>query len=235
MTDSVSIPNPGRLAKLVVDDKSDAFRRASRHSSRVKWLRAFFLFGSLALCLGIVLFAFFNPFRAAIPDNVSIEGAGLTGSRVTMAHPKMSGYRRDGRPYDFVAQTAVQDLKSPSILELNQLDAHVTLSDKSVAHVTADTGIYDSSNERMDLKSNIHITSDSGYDIRLITAHIEFKGGDVASNDPVSVVMKTGTVSSDRMHMINNGAQITFEGHVRSLMQPATDTGAVAPLKGTAP
>ncbi len=59
------------------------------------------------------MFVFFDPFRAFLPAGVSIDRAGLNGSRVTMSHPKMSGYRKDGRPYDFTAESAVQNLKTP--------------------------------------------------------------------------------------------------------------------------
>ena len=225
-----------RFATAMIDDKAAAFVRASRHSRRVRWLRRLILLTAIGLCVGVVIFAFFNPFRALVPDNVSIEGAGLSGSRVTMAKPKMSGFRKDGRPYDFVAETAVQDLKAPNLLELNKLDAHVTMSDRGVAHVVADTGLYDTSKEIMDLKGNIRITSDSGYDITMHSAHIEFQGSNVISHEPVTVVMKTGTVASDSMQMSDNGAHIVFDGNVKSVMLPAGATvPSVAPLRSTAP
>lgn len=221
MTDSVLIPSPSRISTPMVEDRTEAFRRAATHSLRVRWLRTAILVGAILLALGIVVFTLFDPFRVIVPAGVSIDGAGLSGSRVTMAHPKMSGYRKDGRPYDFTAEAAVQDLKTPNLLELKALDAHVTMTD-GVAHVRADVGIYDTTKETMDLKGGIRITSDSGADIRMQTAHIEFNGGNVASKDPVEVAMTSGTVASDSMHMTGNGADITFEGHVRSVMYPAS-------------
>jgi lipopolysaccharide export system protein LptC len=222
MTDSFLIPNQSRLAPIAMADKVRAFEKARRHSRRVRWLRRIILFGAVAVCAGLVVFVFFDPFRAVIPANVAIDGAGLDGSRVTMNRPRMSGFRKDGRPYDFIAKTAVQDLKVPNVLELNALDAHVTMADKSVAHVTADQGIYDSSQELMDLKGNIRITSDAGFDVRMSVAHIEFKAGDVASDAPVNVSMKTGTVAADTMRMTGNGSEVSFTGHVHSLMLPAS-------------
>lgn len=236
MTDSVLLPSQNGLPPVMIDDKSEAFRRASRHSSHVRWLRWMVLLGAIALAVGVVGYAFFDPFRTVLPAGASIDGAGLSGSRVTMAHPKMSGYRNDGRPYDFTAESAVQDLKKPNILELNQLDAHVTMADKSLVHIKARFGLYDTSQETMDLKNDIRITSDAGTDITMRTAHVEFKGGNVASNDPVQVYMKTGTVSSDSMHMTGNGTAIIFEGHVHSKMVSDADpTPTGAQLKGTAP
>ena len=236
MTDSALLPRQNGLPPAMIDDKSEAFRRASRHSSHVRLLRRTVLLGAVALAVGVVVFAFFDPFRAALPAGASIDSAGLSGSRVTMAHPKMSGYRNDGRPYDFTAESAVQDLKKPNILELNQLDAHVTMADKSLVHIKARFGLYDTSRETMDLTDDIRITSDAGTDITMRTAHVEFKGGNVASKDPVQVSMTTGTVSSDSMHMTGNGTAVTFEGHVHSNMVPDGEPAPTeAQLKGTSP
>lgn len=220
MTDSVLLPGPSRLSTVVAHDKTEAFQRAARHSLRVRRLRVAILLGAVALILAVVIFAFFDPFRASLPANVSIDSAGLNGTTVTMAHPKMSGYRKDGRPYDFTAESAVQNLKTPSVLQLNTLDAHVAMTD-GVAHVTADVGVYDTTKEIMDLKGDIHITSQTGADIRMKSAHVEFTGGNVSSQEAVTVSMPTGTVTSDAMHMVGNGADVTFVGHVHSVMQSA--------------
>ena len=115
--------------------RRDAFRAAGRHTARVRLLRRVVLAGALLGSAGVIAFAFFNPFRIAIPG-VSIDGVGLSGSRVTMQHPKLTGFRSDGRPYDLVASSAVQDAKTPSQLELHDIDAHVTMADQSVVHIT---------------------------------------------------------------------------------------------------
>ena len=188
-------------------------------------LRVAILVGAIALVLAVVVFAFFDPFRAVLPAGVSIDHAGLSGTTVTMARPRMSGYRKDGRPYDFTAESAIQNLKTPGVLQLNVLDAHVAMTDGK-AHVTADVGIYDTTKEIMDLKGNIHITSESGADIHMKSAHIEFNGGNVASQEPVSVSMPSGTVASDSMHMVANGADVTFVGHVHSVVQAVVPSGS---------
>ena len=235
MTDTAFPSGAARLTTVTSRDSGRAFQLASRHTRRVKWMRRGIVLGVATLSLGIVGYVFFDPFRVALPPNMSISGAGLNGSRVTMQKPKMSGFRSDGRPYDFVAETAVQDLRKPNELELNVLDAHVTMPDKSVAHIVADKGIYDASKDIMDLEGNIHLSGASGYDVRMSRAHVQFKGGDVSTPNPVTVLMSTGSVSADRMTMVENGKQITFEGNVHSVIQPASQaTAAAAPsIKGT--
>ena len=229
MTDPISRQPAERLTSVASRGGAQtAFRLANRPTRRVKWMRRGIVMGVAGLSLGIVGYAFFDPFRAVLPANVSISGAGLSGSRVTMAKPKMSGFRSDGRPYDFTADTAVQDMRKPNELELNQLDAHVTMPDKTVAHIVADKGLYDASKDIMDLSGNIHLTGASGYDVRMSRAHVQFKAGGVDTPEPVTVLMQSGSVNADAMTMTDNGKQITFSGHVHSVMLPATQATAAA-------
>ncbi len=183
----------------------------------------------------VVVFAFFNPFRIAIPS-VSIENVGLNGTKITMDKPKLAGFRSDGRPYLVNARTAVQDARQPNVLELHDIDGHVTMADKSIVHIVSSMGTYDSSKETMQFATDVHLTSNSGLDAMMKSAYVEFKTGVVDTKEPLTVVMTSGTVSADTMHMIDNGADVTFVGHVRSVLLPAsTVASTAASLKGTAP
>ncbi len=241
MTDFAMIGSPEHAGVAVHDADAASFMRrkaflaAGRHSVRVRLLRRLILAGSVLGIGGLIGFAFFNPFRTAIPS-VSIDGAGFNGTQVTMQNPKLTGFKADGRPYTLDAKSAVQDARTPNLLELHDIDAHVTMADQSVVHVVSDLGNYDSSKETMTFDHDVHLTSDSGLDVRMKSAYVEFKTGVVDTKDPVSVVMNSGTVSSDRMHMSDNGKVAHFEGHVHSVMLPAgTGKAMAATLKGTTP
>lgn len=233
MTDFASFgtPEPG-LAPM---SRHSAFRAAGRHSKRVRFLRRAILLGSIAGVAGVVFFAFFNPFRIAIPS-VTIDALGLNGTKVTMDNPKLSGFKGDGRPYTLTARMAVQDARTPSILELHDLDAHVTMGDKSVIHVVSSLGTYDSSKETMTFDKAVHMTNDSGLDAHMAKAYVEFKNGIVDTRDPVTVVMSTSKVSADSMHVGDNGKEVTFEGHVHSVMLPTNEQAVASnPSKGVGP
>lgn len=218
MTDFASFgaPEPG-LAPM---SRHSAFRAAGRHSRRVKVLRRVILLGAVAGVAGVVFFAFFNPFRIAIPS-VTIDSLGLNGTKVTMDNPKLAGFKGDGRPYTLTARMAVQDARTPSLLELHDLDAHVTMADKSVIHVVSSLGTYDSSKETMTFDKEVHMTNESGLDAHMANAYVEFKNGVVDTREPLTVVMSSSKVSADSMHVADDGKEVTFEGHVHSVMLPA--------------
>jgi lipopolysaccharide export system protein LptC len=201
-----------------------AFEAANRHSLRVRLLRWAIPFAAVVaafLLIGVVLV---DPFRS-LPANVSVSRAGLNGSHIVMDLPKLSGFRKDGREYDVTATSAVQDINKPSIIELNGPDAKINISESGVVHVSAETGVFDSSHDTLVLRTNVHLRTDSGYDAILKIATIDLKAGTMVSNEPVSVVLNNATIVADRMQTLDSG-RIMFEGNVHSVLNPAAATGS---------
>lgn len=200
--------------------RAEAFADAGRHSKRVRRLRAAVAGFSALAVVGVVGYVVIDPFgRPAGP--FSVDRIGVEGTRVTMEAPRMNGYRKDGRPYDVRAVRGVQDVRKPNLIDLAEVDAKIAMVDNSTAKITSLTGLYDASRETMVLKGDVRIQNVPAYDMRLSTADIDFKSGRLASNEGVTVVMSDGTITADSVEMGDNGHRITFEGRVKSLMQPA--------------
>jgi lipopolysaccharide export system protein LptC len=222
MPDStVQMDRPRRGAMV---DRAQAFAEAGRHSGRVRWLRRIILLGAAGLALLVLAFSFFDPF-GKLPQNLSISQATLSGTRVTMDLPKLSGYRRDGRPYEVRARSGVQDVRTPKIIELNELEAKLETADKTSVLVVAPMGVFDSGADKMRLTSQatsggVRITSTSGYDIVLRSADIDFKKGAMTSSEPVTVKMTNGSVYADGLDIAENGAIVSFLGNVKSIIVP---------------
>jgi lipopolysaccharide export system protein LptC len=71
----------------------------------------------------------------------------------------------------------------------------------------------------MDISRNVRVKSDQ-YDVRLTSASIDFKIGVYLSREPVKVVTSNGaTIDADSVAATDNGRELTFEGHVRSVLQ----------------
>ena len=222
---------------MLVDDRqrrARAFDKAKSHSRRVVGAKAAIILGCIFGVSGLVLATIFDPFRA-LPVSASIGEVKLNGSRVTMDLPKLAGFRKDGRPYQVRAASATQDIKKPNVLDLNDLDADVGMGTGGNAKITAKTGIYDTTREIMTLKTDVRLKTESGYDVLLSVADIDFKAGSVISKEPVRVIMSGGTVDADTMAVADNGKQLTFEGNVRTIFESAASRGETAKgLKGTA-
>lgn len=203
---------------LLVGERSGAVRRARLHSARVKFLRVSII-GSCSVAA--VLFAvvvFFDPFHR-LPGNISIGSVGLEGTRVTVDSPRITGYRKDGRPYDVQAKIGYKDILKPDITELVDVDATVGMGDNSSSRILSKTGVHDAAKDSVFLKGAIKITNPTGYDMRLSTATMDFGGGTLVTDDPVDVFLHATEVTSDRMTITDNGHKISFFGHVKSIVQ----------------
>jgi lipopolysaccharide export system protein LptC len=193
-----------------------AFLAAMRHSQRVRLLRraipllCFLTLGFFGLSLVLDLAK--GPVKGVGIEKISIEG-----SKIAMEKPRLSGFKRDGRSYEITATTALQDLKSPNLVELKALTARIETGKEGWANLNAATGLYDSKSERLDVAGGVRVKTDSGLDATLKDAEIDLKLGTVLTQKPVEVHMPQGQVFADTMRILDNGRQIIFDGKVRSV------------------
>jgi lipopolysaccharide export system protein LptC len=212
-----------RTLDLLVGERSGAVRKARLHSARVKFLR-FAIVGSCSIAAVLfVVIVFFDPFHK-LPGNISIGSVGVEGTRVTVDAPRITGYRKDGRPYDVLARIGYKDILKPDITELVDVDATVGMGDNSSSRIKAKTGVHDAAKDSVFLKGAIKITNPTGYDMRLSTATMDFGGGSLVTDDPVDVFLHATEVTSDRMAITDNGHKISFFGHVKSVIQDEDET-----------
>jgi lipopolysaccharide export system protein LptC len=191
------------------------FAIAARHSRLVRVLRiAVPAVVGLAMA-GVVAISIFNPFRALMKQlPVDMDNLVVSGSKITMEAPHMSGFTPDQRPYEVWAKTATQDLTDPDHVELKTLHAKVLQEDRSTVTLEARTGLFDTKAQLLDLRKDILLQSSTGYEARLSQAMLDIGKGTVTSEEPVDVKLLNGTLTADRLRITEKGALVRFEGHV---------------------
>jgi lipopolysaccharide export system protein LptC len=204
-----SVHNPAIEAGLEA-----RFAEAARHSRLVRSLRVG-VPSAVTVVMAVVLYSvFFNKFRIPIDTGNLTGNLVVSGSKITMETPHMTGYTQDQRPYDLVAKTATQDLTDPDHVELHTLRAKVLMEDHSTVTLDALTGLFDTKQQLLDLHKDILLTTSTGYEARLTQAHADMAKGTVDSDEHVDVKLTNGTLTSDRLHITDSGAVIRFEGNV---------------------
>jgi len=192
------------------------FAAAARHSRMVRVLRVAVPATVLLAMASIVLISIFNPFRMIRLPNLPVDIGNLvvSGTKVTMESPHLSGFSTDQRPYEVWAKAAIQDLADPDHLELMLPRAKVVMEDKSTVTMDARTGYYDSKQQMLDLRKDIFLQSSTGYEARLSQAYIDINKGTVTSDEHVDVKLLNGTLTSDKLRILNSGEVVRFEGNV---------------------
>jgi lipopolysaccharide export system protein LptC len=234
MSEAAITRRPRDRDRLGVAGERDmrAFASAGRHTGRVRFLRrGILIFCSVTVTLGVVI-AFFDPFSRLA--HLSIGGVGLQGSKITIDTPRLSGKRRNGMPYEVRAAQGIQDMLAPEIVELVRLDAKAQMTASAWVNLTANRGLYNSAKDELQLTGLVRIRSDAGYDMKTQSALMELKTGLMKTTEPVTVVLKAGSVEADEMQIIDSGQQVVFEGHVHSVMLPQEQRAEEAALQKSA-
>jgi len=196
------------------NDADRAFRSARRHSRTVRILRIA-VPASVGLALVIVmLITYLNPLRMLAKLPINLDNLVVSGTKVTMEQPRLSGFTSDARAYELTADTAAQDMTKPDIVELRNIRAKVEMQDKSSMELRAITGVYDAKGEMLKLDRNIEINSSTGYQGRLREALIDIRKGNVVSEQPVEVKMLQGTLNANRLDILDSGDLVRFHGGV---------------------
>jgi lipopolysaccharide export system protein LptC len=191
-------------------DSARAFRAARRHSRVVRILRLAIPIAVLLGTIVISLITYFNPLRMLAKLPINIDDLVVSGSKITMERPHLSGFTRDQRAYEFTADAAAQDLTKPGIVELHNIHAKVQMQDKSMMELSAVTGIYDTKIESLKLVQNILLNSSTGYHGRLSEATIDVRKGNVVSDHPVELEMLQGTLNANRLEIVDSGDLVRF-------------------------
>ena len=212
-------------------DSERAFRSARRHSRAVRIMRIAIPLAVLLGLTGISLVTYFNPLRMLAKLPINMNDLVVSGTKITMEQPRMSGFTRDGRAYEFTAVAAAQDLTKPDIIELRDIHAKLQMQDKSMMDMSADTGIYNTKLETLKLERNIVLTSSNGNKGRLSEAMIDVRKGNVVSDQPVELEFLQGTLNANRLEVIDSGDLVRFLGAVDMVMM-LNDTALPKPKTG---
>jgi lipopolysaccharide export system protein LptC len=215
-------------------DREQAFAKAKRRSARVRWLRRAILISGLGGVASTLVVALYNPFAAKL-GSLSFGALSVEGTKIVMDRPKLAGFRSDGQPYVLTAERALQDIKQPTVVQLRKVDGEIGMAGGEATHLVADTGVYDSVGEHMELADNVRIKN-GRFTVLLRSARFDFKSGIYGSDDHVQVQTGDGTtILADRASAINHGQELTFEGHVQTRIVPQANQEPPSELKGTNP
>jgi lipopolysaccharide export system protein LptC len=213
-------------------DSERAFRSARRHSRAVRFMRISIPLAVLLGLTAISLITYFNPLRMLAKLPINMNDLVVSGTKITMEKPHLSGFTKDARAYEFTADAAAQDLTKPDIVELRNIHAKLQMQDKTSMEMTAATGIYDTKHETLNLNRDILLSSSTGYKGRLSEAKIDVRKGNVVSDHPVELELLQGVLNANRLEIVDSGDLVRFHGGVDMVLM-LNDTALPKPNTGT--
>jgi lipopolysaccharide export system protein LptC len=184
----------------------------------VRILRVAVPAGTVAALAAVTLVSWLDPMR--ILSRLPTAGGQLvvSGTKITMSSPKLTGFTRDARPYELNARSAAQDITNPDVVELTDIRAKIESSDRTPITVTAIDGVYNRKSGILKLNRDIVLTTPS-YQVDLTEAVVDTVNNNVVSDKPVQVKMLQGTVNAQRLEVAGGGEVIRFLGDVKMTLQ----------------
>jgi lipopolysaccharide export system protein LptC len=204
---------PGGFLMPPRRDNKRAFRAAMRHSRLVRITRVGL---PVAIILAAAVFGAYrwlDPMRALARLPVSVDGMVVSGTKVVMRQPRLTGYTKDERPYTLTARSAAKDLTNPDAIEMEDIRTTIQMPDRRDVVVTAREGVYEAKAEAIRLTNGVVVKSPE-YEVLLKDALVNVRAGTVVSDKPVEVKMLQGTIRASRIEVAESGAVIRFEGGV---------------------
>lgn len=199
-------------------NSAEAYRLATRHSRRVRMLK-------IALPLAAVLigaiFAVVSIVRTYLPSDLQVESATIEDGKIVMRNPAIAGRNDDGISYSMKAERALQDMKQPDVIELQNILAKMPVNEKTIAEVVATAGIYDRGRNLLEMVAPFTINLNTGLKAAFQSAHLDVNGGTMSTDKPVSIRARSASIVAQSLRMTDKGRVIVFEGKVVVDIDPA--------------
>jgi len=128
------------------------------------------------------------------------------------------------QPFVIRARGAVQRSSAVPVVELTQLNADVRL-DSGPATVTAPTGRYDMSKDRLDIAGPVRVDSAAGYTLDGADVRVSLIDRTVQSLQPVAGTIPLGVYRADGLQADIGGRDLILTGRVHLRITPASRKG----------
>lgn len=204
-------------------DRSQAFRKARRHSAIVRGLK---LGLPLASVLVAALYVLPSQFTYTIKDGeASVEAIDLSSGALKMVNPRIRGVHAKQGVYDIRADSGTQAASEPEVMTFDRINAEILSSQGEKTTLTAPTGIYHSKKEELVFNTGVTIGGDGGMSGTLKTAKAYMKENRLVSDDPVALAYHGHTITADSVTVHSDESRVVFTGNVKVHLERAQKEG----------
>ena len=166
-----------------------------------------------------------NPQLPNLATGSHPETEKTTPGQIELVKPKYEGVDDQGHPYTVTADKATRAVNAPDSVLFTNPVADMTLTDKTWLAAQAKTGTFDHATDVLDLKDDVAVFHDSGYELHTQESRIYLKNKMARSPSPVQGQGPAGTLAAKDLSVLDQGNLVIFGG-------PATLTLFTLPGKG---
>jgi lipopolysaccharide export system protein LptC len=130
-----------------------------------------------------------------------------------MMKPHYQGMDAKNQPFTVIADKATQLDKEQVSLE--KVRGDMSMGNGSWVAVNANKGLINITTKQLELREQVNMFYDGGYEFRSDYAHIDIQKGNAYGNLPVEGQGPPGTLVAERFEVTGRGEVIRFQGSVK--------------------
>ena len=150
--------------------------------------------------------------------------AEITQDRALVS-PQLTGTDGRGQPFTVTAKGASIEPGKARKMTIEDVNADITMQDKSWLQVGAMEGILDVEGKTLDLNKTINIHTDRGYECHTDSARYDFGAGVLKGTSAIKCQGPLGVITADRFEGLKEAGIIKFMGGVKTEYYPAARKG----------
>ncbi len=186
---------------------------ARKHSSRIRFIRLCLIMLAMLLVAALVWEFTQRGTASDFEDNPS--------ESVKMVNPRYSGRTEDGLPFYLTAKEAIRTTADETTVSLiNPVLEFFREEGAKKSLVIAETGTYDNINKILNLRSDVDLNTDDGYDCDTTHARIYTKTKTIEGDEPISCVGPFGTVNGNAYEILDNYKTFVFKNQMSAVLEP---------------
>lgn len=187
-----------------------------KYSNKVTISKIIILLIILLIVTAVIAFPFINKSN----DDFRIDFKSFTKDEFenpAIIEPNFVGVDEKDNTYNIKAKKAIKLDKNNVIFE--QVDANLVFGKDKII-VKSAKGEFDNISKILQLTDQVNITINQDNKITSDRFQIDTKNGIVTSESKVQASGRLGSISSDRIKVLEQNRYVLFEGNVRMLLKP---------------
>jgi lipopolysaccharide export system protein LptC len=204
----------------------------NRYSRRVAMARM----ALPAIGIFLLLLVAIWPRVAPLFDRLRFAAIDLKEAReLRMMNPRYAGTDRSGRPFVITAAIGRQVPGRDDVMALDLPRADLKNSSGATTVVTANSGVYQSNTQFIDLFGDVTMTRENGTQIVTASARLDTANNAAEGHDPVEGHGPSGNIKAQGFQIIDQGDIVIFTGVTDLWLRGGNSGSAVAPQPATVP
>ena len=203
----------------------------SRHSLFVGVLKILLPATALGLVLLLIVWSQLNMHDSHFVI-ASADVAPEEIDSINVVNARYEGIDKKNRPFTVTATHATQVDEAADVLDLTDPKADMTTESGAWLQLSARTGHYARKADLLDLKQDVALFQDRGFEFHAKTLRINLKDSSAVSYEPVNGQGPDGELTAQGLEISQGGDRILFTGRSKLVIYAKKGDTAQAPLPG---